>query len=162
MSPELVVSVFAVAVSLISFEVNRRAAKAAERHGRMPVLTSHFDGPSTLVICNVGNGPAVNVVLADAPEGLATTDLRKLRVSHQALKGTWENFRHLRPLQPHTEYRYTWVPKGALGVTYNDALGETYTLLSSRYGTKIIDGTAMPYKPFVDKADSEMAVLFEQ
>jgi uncharacterized protein YciI len=36
--PAAAVSVMVVLVSLISFEVNRRAANAAERHGRMPVL----------------------------------------------------------------------------------------------------------------------------
>ena len=43
MSLELVISVVAVLVSLISFEVNRRAANAAERHGRMPVLTPQIE-----------------------------------------------------------------------------------------------------------------------
>jgi hypothetical protein len=162
MSLELVVSVIAVVVALISFEVNRRAANAAERHGRMPVLTPQIE-KSAIVIRNVGNGPALNIVLADATGELATTDLRKIRVSLDAHNDNWENFRHLRPIPPHTEHRYSWVYKGALGLTYTDALGDNYTLLASRYGTKIIDGMAIPYKPFVDKATGvEMEYLFEQ
>jgi hypothetical protein len=162
MSLELVVSVMAVLVSLISFEVNRRAANAAERHGRMPVLAPQIE-KNALVIRNVGNGPALNIVLADATGDLATTDLRKIRVSLHSHDGNWENFRHLRPIPPRTEHRYSWVYKGALSLAYTDALGGNYTVLASKYGTKLIDGMAMPYKPFVDKAAGvEMPYLFEQ
>jgi hypothetical protein len=36
-------------------------------------------------------------------------------------------------------------------------------VLASKYGTKLIDGMAMPYKSFVDKAAGvEMPYLFEQ
>jgi hypothetical protein len=162
MSPELAVSVIAVLVALISFEVNRRAANAAERHGHMPVLTPQIE-ENALVIRNVGNGPALNIVLADATGVLATTDLRETRVSLHAHSGNWENFRHLRPIPPRAEHRYDWAFKGALGLTYTDALGDNYTVLASRYGTKIIDGVGMPYKPFINKATGEeMAYLYEQ
>lgn len=162
MSPELVVSAVAVLVALISFEINRRAANAAERHGRMPVLTPQIE-ENALVIRNVGNGPALNIVLADATGDLATTDLRQARISLHTHNGNWENFRHLRPIPPHTEHRYSWAYKGALGLTYTDALGDNYTVLASRYGTKIVDGMAIPYKSFVNKATGdEMAYLFER
>jgi hypothetical protein len=161
MSLGLAVSVVAVLVSLISFEVNRRAANAAERHGRMPVLSPRVE-KDALIIRNLGNGPALNIVLADATGELETTDLRTIRLSLQAHKGNWQNFRHLRPIPPDAEHRFKWVYKGALGLTYSDVLGNNYTLLGSRYGTKIVEGMAMPYKPFVDKATgSEMPYLFE-
>src|SRR6266436_752426 len=53
--------------------------------------------------------------------------------------------------------------KGALGLTYSDALGHNYTVLASKYGTKISDGMAMPYRPFIDRATGEeMTYLIEQ
>jgi len=159
---ELVVSIIAVLVSLISFEINRRAANAAERHGRMPILTPQIE-KNALVIRNVGNGPALNIVLADATGILTTTDLRKTDVSLYAHKDNWESFRHLRPIPPRTEHRYSWTYKGALGLTYTDALGGSYTVLASRYGTKVVDGMAMPYKPFIDEATGdEMPYLVER
>ena len=106
MSPELVVSAIAVLIALISFEVNRRAANAAERHGRMPVLTPQIE-ENALVVRNVGNGPALNIVLADATGVLATTDLRETRVSLRAHSGNWESFRHLRPIPPGAQHRVT-------------------------------------------------------
>ena len=98
MSGELVVAIFALAVSLVSFEWNRRAARstlrsaeaaaesarltaeAADRHARMPVLSPYFDERhrGVLFIRNVGNGPAVNIMLADGKPAMSETDLREV------------------------------------------------------------------------------------
>jgi len=73
-SGELVIAIFALVVSVVSFEWNRRAARSAlhsaetaDRHARMPVLSPYFDGRhrGVLFIRNVGNGPAINIMLAD-------------------------------------------------------------------------------------------------
>ena len=62
MSLELGVAIVAVIVSVVSFEVSLRAAKAAERHGRMPVLNPQpviEAGVPKIRIRNIGNGPAL-------------------------------------------------------------------------------------------------------
>ena len=157
MSGELVVAVLAVVVSAVSFEWNRRAAastlriaEAADRHARMPVLTPYVDGRhgGVLFIRNVGNGPALNIMLADGKPILTETDLRE--ASHALLgeAGTWYNHRHLRPIPPGAERRYQWNYQGAVGLTYTDPLGAPYTLVTSPHGTMIIDDMIIPARPF--------------
>src|ERR1700722_3386951 len=78
MSLELGVAVIAVIVSMVSFEVNLRTAKAAERHGRMPVLIPQplrEAEVSKIRIRNIGNGPALNIVIATGTGELATQDI---------------------------------------------------------------------------------------
>jgi hypothetical protein len=154
MSLELGVAIIALLVSLVSFEVNRRAAAAAERHGRMPILNpqpyQESDGgraAGRLLVRNIGNGPALNIVLADATGELATEDLRLIRLSPSKHRDHWKNYRHLRPIPSGGERRYSWDYKGAIGFSYTDALGSTYTLLTSPYGTKVVDGAVMQHEP---------------
>ena len=105
MSGELVVAIFALVVSLVSFEWNRRAARstlhsaeatansarltaeAADRHARMPVLSPYFDNlhPGMLFIRNVGNGPAINIMLADGKPILTERTSGRFR-SHYSVK----------------------------------------------------------------------------
>jgi hypothetical protein len=164
-SGELVVAIFALVVSLVSFEWNRRTARstlhsaeAADRHARMPVLSPYFDERhrGVLFIRNVGNGPAINIMLADGRPILTETDLREVPLALFGEADNWYNHRHLRPVPQGVERRYRWTYQNALGLAYTDALGASYTLVTSRYGTRIIDGTVMPTKPFPD-----MPYLFE-
>jgi hypothetical protein len=100
-----------------------------------------------LLVKNIGNGPAMNIVLADATEELATEDVRLIRLSARKHRDHWENYRHLRPIPAGAERRYSWEYKGAIGFSYTDALGNTYTLLTSPYGTKVVDGAVMQHEP---------------
>jgi hypothetical protein len=167
-SGELAVAIFALVVSVMSFEWNRRAARsalhsaeataesarltaeAADRHARMPVLSPYFDERhrGVLFIRNVGNGPAINIMLADGKPILTETDLREVPPALLGEADNWYNHRHLRPIPPGTERRYRWTYKNALGLAYTDALGAPYTLVTSPHGTRIIDATVMPTKPF--------------
>ena len=154
MSLELGVAILALAVSLFSFEVNRRAADAAERHGRMPILnpqpyTEREGGREVrrILIRNIGNGPALNIVIADATGELATEDARLIRLSPGKYRDHWKNHMHLRPIPSGGERRYTWDYKGGIGLSYTDALGAPYTLLTSAYGTKVVDGSMIEHKP---------------
>jgi hypothetical protein len=175
-SGELVVAIFALVVSLVSFEWNRRAARsalhsaeaaaesarhsaeataesarltaeAADRHARMPVLSPYFDH-GVLFIRNVGNGPAINIMLADGKAALTETDLRDVPLALLGEADNWHNHQHLRPIPPGAERRYRWTYKNALGLAYTDALSAPYTLVTSPHGTRIIDGAVMPPKPF--------------
>jgi hypothetical protein len=57
----------AVVISLVSFVVNFWAASAADRRGRMPVLVMgrlavDEAGGNHILLKNVGNGPALNII----------------------------------------------------------------------------------------------------
>jgi hypothetical protein len=167
-SAELIIAVFALAVSVASFEWNRRAAKAAltsaeataesarltaeaaDRHARMPVLSLEFAErqPGVIFIRNVGNGPAINIMLADGKPVLTQTDLRDASLELLGKPDSWHNHRHLRPIPPGAKRGYRWEYKNALGLAYTDALSAPYTLVTSPYGTRIIDGAAIPAQPF--------------
>jgi hypothetical protein len=160
-SLELGVAIIALLVSLVSFEVNRRAASAAERHGRMPILVPQpiadaaGQAPSRMVIRNIGNGPALNIVMADATGTLAKEDVRSIRLSRSKHRTLWSGYKHLRPIPAGAEASYKWTWKEAVGLSYTDALGSAYTLLTSAYGTKVVEGAIIPHQSLnaLDYAD---------
>ena len=139
------IALVALAVSVTSFVVNLRAARRAERHGRMPVLipVSPID-EHRITIRNVGNGPAVNVVIAHAAAELATEDALDIDLSESRYRTMWGDQRHLEPIDPAAERSYPWNWRGAVGLTYTDALGTHYTTPASAYGTKVVDGRWVP------------------
>ena len=142
----LAVSLFAVIVAVISFEVNRRSARDAERHGRMPVLVARGVGPA-IGIRNIGNGPALNVVVAHATGEVATRDALAVELDRHQDDGTWFGHMHLQPVSTGAEqwYAWSWGSTRAIGVTYTDALGHPYTVVSSRFGTKVVDSFEMSH-----------------
>jgi hypothetical protein len=150
MNPELGIAIIAVIVSVISFEVNFRAARAAERHGRMPVLIPQpfkEKGVPSIRIRNIGNGPALNIVIATVTGELATRDVRGIRLVGLKHRGQWSRYAHLQPIEAGSERCYRWNYDRAVGLSYTDALGKAYTLLTSAYGTKVFDRAAMPHDP---------------
>lgn len=153
MSLELGVAIVAVVISAISFEVNLRAAKAAERHGRMPVLIPQpfrEAGVYKIRIRNIGNGPALNIVIAAATGELATKDIRAISLSRRRHASYWSEYAHLQPIAAGSERGYIWKYGQAVGLSYTDALGKPYTLLTSAHGTKMIDGAAIPHPALND------------
>ena len=154
MTVELSVAITAVLVSVISFGVNLRAANAAERHGRMPVLVPQpfevIEGEQVvakITIRNIGNGPALNIVIATATAELAAEDALRIRLSRRKYRNHWSGYMHLQPIASGTERCYRWDYGLAVGLSYTDALGKPYTLLTSAYGTKVVDGAAMSHPP---------------
>jgi hypothetical protein len=148
MSLELGIAVVAVIVSVVSFEVNLRTAKAAERHGRMPVLVPQpfiEAEASKIRIRNIGNGPALNIVIATGTGELATQDVRDIRLSRRRHGRMWRGYAHLQPIAAGSERCYLWDWDKAVGLSYTDALGKPYALLTSAYGTKLFDDAAMPH-----------------
>ena len=127
-----------------------RITESADRHARMPVLSTYVDDRhhGVLFIRNVGNSPAVNIMLADGKPVLTEPDVREISDAMLGEADNWANYRHLRPIPPGTERRFMWTYKNALGLAYTDALGAPYTLVTSRHGTRIIEGALMPAKPF--------------
>lgn len=144
MTPGLVVAGAAVIISLVSFVINNQAAQAADRHGRMPVLIPSVDlGAGTVTVRNIGRGPAMNVVLAHGRGELLTVDASSIDLGKRQYRQSWEAHIHLHAIEPGRDRTYPYVGGPVLGLSYTDALGDPYTLLSSVFGTKVVDGQAM-------------------
>jgi hypothetical protein len=139
-------AVAAVAISLVSFVVNFWAASAADRRGRMPVLVMERlavdeAGGNHILLKNVGNGPALNIIfgLAEEVEGAGSKQLRK------RVRERWFSPLHLRPIPPDGDLDIAHPEtSNVLGATYTDALGNKYTLKTSQYGTKVLEGRHLP------------------
>jgi hypothetical protein len=93
-----------------------------------------------MAIKNIGNGPALNIVLADATGALAEEDVRSIRLSRSKYRALWSGYKHLRPIPAGAEASYRGTYKEAEGLSYTDALGSAYTLLTSAYGKKVVEG----------------------
>jgi hypothetical protein len=146
----LAVSLIAVLVSVVAFQVNWRSARAAERHGRMPVLIARH-AMGAVGILNIGNGPALNVVIAQGTGEIASVDVLGADLDAFQEDGTWVNHKHLAQIPAGAEHWYAWEWGDlAVGLTYTDALGHSYTAVSSRYGTKVVDGLKMTHPRLVD------------
>ena len=151
---ELGVAIVAVIISLVSFVVNLYASRTADRHARMPVLIAQrykaSDGGHRVSVRNIGKGPAVNVVIANALGELAITDIRRVQLSRYKNQRHWGGHKHLERVPEGGVLDYPWDSKGfagALGLTYTDVLGSPYTLLSGKYGTKAVNAAIIPHPP---------------
>ena len=109
----LIVSGLAVAISALSLWIGSRHQRSSDQSGRMPVLVFQYDGRSGWLLRNVGNGPALNVVVAckhvEGPE-----------------KGRWFRPVRLPPLSRDGELLLTWLGHGGdfgLGATYGGLRG---------------------------------------
>jgi len=148
MTLELGVAVVAVVISMVSFVVNLYASRAADRHGRMPILITEYFQERVLVR-NIGKGPDVNVVMADALGILATTDARNIHLRRFRDERHWGSPWHLERIPENGQVTYSWKSEsfqGALGISYTDVLGSPYTLLNSQFGTKAINLAVIPHK----------------
>jgi hypothetical protein len=154
----LVVALFAAVLSAVAFWVNLKAANAAERRGRMPVLVTRHAHDSIGVV-NVGNGPALNIVIAQAIGRIAAIDVSDANPREHHSNDTWKAHKHLAQIPSEAEhwYEWSWAETAAVGLTYTDALGHHYTALSSPYGTKVVDGFEMPH-PSLETLDYPKAV----
>jgi hypothetical protein len=146
----LAVSLIAVLISAVAFQVNWRAAQAAERHGRMPVLIAAYEVGAVGVL-NIGNGPALNVVISQGTGKVAEIDVLGADLAAFQRDGTWVNHRHLTQIPAGAEHWYAWKwDEAAVGLTYTDALGHHYTAVNSQFGTKVVDGLDMTHPPLVE------------
>lgn len=118
----LVVSITAICFSLLSFLLTRNDARASEQRSRMPVLVFEFDGRRGWLLRNVGNGPALNVVVAE-------------KHVRGAERGTWFNAVRVPPIGRDAGFTLGWLGYGGdtgLGALYDDSAspdegGRSYT-----------------------------------
>jgi hypothetical protein len=110
-----VLAVVAIVVSLASFMISFAWSRQSTIAGRRPILVFVYDGMRGWTIRNVGNGPALNVLVAQKRVG-----------------GEWFAPVRIPPLAISTEFGLEW-----LGHMNDTGLGATYTDFEQRtYSTK--------------------------
>jgi hypothetical protein len=115
MDPEdikTVVSVVALVVSVMALVISMIATGRTAVAGRRPVLIFDYDSERGWRIRNVGNGPALNVIVA------------------QKKDGEWFDPTRIPPLAKDAEYVLRWclhVNDTGLGSTYTDVADMAYT-----------------------------------
>jgi hypothetical protein len=105
---ETTLAVGALVVSVASFVISFLAARATERRARMPVLVFVYTFEKGWKIRNVGNGPALDVVVAQKEVG-----------------GDWFEPRRVPPMGRDHELVLEWIGhdnEHGLGATYSDFL----------------------------------------
>jgi hypothetical protein len=135
-----IISSVSVLVAISAFLV----ARTAERHSRMPVLVL-FPDEYGWCVENVGNGPAVNVVIAQGMGSTASKGLIELRKRAVGRDGmaraeSWCNPIHLRPVRSGSKQLVPWpFSTSGVGVSYTDVLGNAYTVRMSEHGTLLTE-----------------------
>jgi hypothetical protein len=131
-------SVAALVGAAITFGIGYRANRAAERRSYLPVLVFVYDAEEQWVLRNVGNGPALNVVVAS-------------KINHDDPE--WTMPTRVPPLPRDGEFRLAWLAPldpAVLVATYEDFLAiETtragrYTVTVSYDVNRVVRGSALP------------------
>jgi hypothetical protein len=120
----LVALVFSVVSFLLSYDLSRRSAIT----GIKPVLVFEYDGSTGWILGNVGNGPALNVLVAQ-----------------KKVSGGWFNPVRVPPLAAESSFVPAWlghVNTTGLGATYTDIDGREYSSVTGNDLTTISDGKA--------------------
>jgi hypothetical protein len=131
MSAATVISIASVAIALASFIFNYGLAHRAAVRARKPVLV-FVDDPAqgAWLLQNVGNGPALNVLVAQRQEG------------------QWFNPVIVPPLSTESSYPLTWLGRintTGLGVTYTDFEDRRYTSTLGGERSRTYEGNRLPH-----------------
>lgn len=105
-----IVAAVALILSAVTFGLTQRATSAADRRSRIPVLVFIYDSHGYWFLRNIGNGPALNVVLAV-----------KARHSDQ----DWQDPTRIPPVGRGEEFRLDWLRESGVSVisaSYEDFL----------------------------------------
>jgi hypothetical protein len=102
----------AILISLIALAVSTSQTWRAAVSGRRPVLVFVYDQSAGWVVRNIGNGPAMNVIIAQ--KGEAAPWVKPVRIP---------------PLATNSEFVLAWLDHNVygLGATYMDFTGRPYT-----------------------------------
>lgn len=125
-----VIAAVAILVSIATFVVTLWTGRRAEVRARRPVLV-FVDEPSRdcWVLRNVGNGPALNVLIA------------------QRKDGSWFNPVKLPPLGRDAAFDLTWLGRvndTGLGATYVDFEGHPFTSTVGEEVVRTVEGARLP------------------
>ena len=142
MSPAIFISAFSVTIAALSLVVNFLLNHRAAVRARKPVLV-FVDEPETgcWTLQNIGNGPALNVLVA------------------QRAQGQWFNPVRVKPLGKDAAFPLQWlgrVNNTGLGATYTDFEGRPYTSTLGADVSRAYDGAQLP-----EWSDREIARYWE-
>jgi hypothetical protein len=139
-----VVSIAAIILSAITFGLSYQASRAAERRARMPVLVFVYDGAQGWLLRNVGNGPALNIEVAQ-------------KIVRGERAGDWINPVRVAPMGRDKEVVLSWLRDDSLhglGAVYEDflgadegAAGRTYTVTCGNDRNVVKPGRHLPEWP---------------
>ena len=128
--PELALSAAAFALSVVAVTSSFYFSRVGLRTTVLPTLVFVYDEDQGWSLRNVGNGPALNVI-----------------VSHQSHEAPqWIEPTRLYPLGDGEELQISWVGHNPdkLAVSYSDAHNREYTSVTDEDLTKILAGRALP------------------
>ena len=124
------ISIFAVLVSFVSFAVTFWQRRASDVTGVKPALVFVFDNAGGWRLQNVGNGPALNIVVA-----------------RKRPHGEWFDPVRVPPIPRDGEFELRWVSaddENGLGATYNDIRDRPYTTTTGDDYSRISAGDQLP------------------
>jgi hypothetical protein len=129
-SPALFISTVSVAIAFLSLAINLVLNRRAALRARKPVLV-FVDDPEQgcWTLQNVGNGPALNVIVA------------------QRAGGQWFNPVRVPPFAKDTVYQLEWLGRvndTGLGVSYADFEGHRYTATLGEEIARTYEGERLP------------------
>jgi|SRR5579864_5731105 len=107
-----ILSGVAILVSLVTFVLSFTYTRRAERIAVRPILAFVYDGSVGWSIKNIGNGPALNVIVA------------------QQAGSQWFNLVRIPPMKKDAEFVLNWLEHvniTALGSKYTDLNGNIYS-----------------------------------
>jgi hypothetical protein len=130
LSAALLISITSVTIAFVSLILNLALSHRASVRARKPVLV-FVDDPEagSWMLRNVGNGPALNVLVAQRAEGCW---LRPVRAP---------------PLSTNSSFALTWLGRvgdTGLGASYSDFEGRRYTSTLGGEQSRTYDGERLP------------------
>lgn len=128
MNPELVISVIALFVALTSVIISFYFSRLTSKTSVFPVLVFVYNKQWGWKICNVGNGPALSVVVARSDGEI------------------WDLPTRCYPIGADNDLKIPWVGHNPhqLGVSYCDAHNRYYTSICKDDFNKILNGIQLP------------------
>jgi hypothetical protein len=105
-----ILSIVALTLSALTFFLAQRSAGAAERRSRIPVLVFTYDSRGYWLLRNVGNGPALNIVMA-------------IKARHDDT--SWQKPTRIPPIGRDDEFQLAWLGDSNVAVmaaSYEDFL----------------------------------------
>jgi hypothetical protein len=124
------ISAIAVMISFISFGVTFWQRREADRTGIQPALVLVFDDKIGWRLQNIGNGPALNVVVAIKQP-----------------QGKWLDPVRVPPIAKDAEFELHWIPlndPNGLGATYTDIRNRPYATTSGSDYSRLLESNELP------------------
>lgn len=128
-TPEML-SLIAIIVALISLTVSTWSGLRAIIVGMRPVLVFEYDSDEGWVLYNIGNGPALNILVAQ-----------------KRVKGGWFNPVRIPPLPKEGKFLLGWlqhVNDTGLGSCYEDFKARAYSSICGNDLSRVYNGLKLP------------------